>query len=276
MKFAFALLILVSYACSAQNGPPVYHFDHVVTYQLKYIPDSTKPEKVLTSRQVLLFNSQQSLAGALNNINADTIIYNYLTNPGLQDHISTKFDDLQFRIIKEGNTMTTFDGFPRVLKIPPVKYQEEKSLFNWQIDADTATIENMFCQKAECDFGGRHWIAWFSASIPVSDGPYEFCGLPGLIVNINDQKNYYNFTFTSIVQKDCTYPMQSVIGGFPNAKLVTKQKYLQNLRADIDNFMGLITSVSGSASDEDRQRFQTWANRAQTFNNWIEPYKREK
>ncbi len=40
------------------------------------------------------------------------------------------------------------------------------------------------CQKATADYGGRHWTAWFASDIAVSEGPYYFHGLPGLILKI--------------------------------------------------------------------------------------------
>mgnify|MGYP003603853152 CR=1 FL=1 len=62
---------------------------------------------------------------------------------------------------------------------------------NWKILSDKDKIGTWNVQKAEADFGGRKWIAWFSTDIPLQDGPYKFNGLPGLIVKIEDEgKNY--------------------------------------------------------------------------------------
>ncbi|WP_300675577.1 GLPGLI family protein [Soonwooa sp.] len=58
---------------------------------------------------------------------------------------------------------------------------------NWKILSDTQQIGKWKTQKATLDFGGRHWIAWFTNDIPLQDGPYKFHGLPGLIVKIEDK-----------------------------------------------------------------------------------------
>jgi len=63
--------------------------------------------------------------------------------------------------------------------------------FNWKIGTEKMKIGSYNTQKATTDFGGRKWTAWFTADLPLQDGPYKFHGLPGLIVKIEDEgKNY--------------------------------------------------------------------------------------
>ncbi len=54
------------------------------------------------------------------------------------------------------------------------------------------------CQKATTRYEGRDYVAWFAPKIPISDGPYKFSGLPGLIVEIADTKEYYRFELTGL------------------------------------------------------------------------------
>lgn len=61
---------------------------------------------------------------------------------------------------------------------------------NWKILPDKDKIGIWAVQKAEADYAGRHWIAWFSPDIPIQDGPYKFYGLPGLIVKIEDRSGF--------------------------------------------------------------------------------------
>ena len=70
---------------------------------------------------------------------------------------------------------------------------EDQLLGKWKIESETQTIANYPCQKAELDFGGRKWTAWFTTKIPIQDGPYKFSGLPGLIVALNDHSGSHNF-----------------------------------------------------------------------------------
>ena len=78
------------------------------------------------------------------------------------------------------------------------RYEENGDIFKWETGGDTDTILGFVCQNAFCDFGGRRWEAWFAPEVPYSDGPYKFCGLPGLILKISDKKEHYIFEALSI------------------------------------------------------------------------------
>lgn len=77
-------------------------------------------------------------------------------------------------------------------------YQENDKDMNWEIQNDTNTINGFICQKAISNFKGREYIAWFTSEIPISEGPYKFRGLPGLILKIYDKKENYIFTCLAI------------------------------------------------------------------------------
>lgn len=63
----------------------------------------------------------------------------------------------------------------------------------WNLANETKMEGNVKLQKATAEFGGRNWTAWFTNYIPLSEGPYKFRGLPGLVVEVSDNKQ--NFIF---------------------------------------------------------------------------------
>lgn len=69
---------------------------------------------------------------------------------------------------------------------------------NWNLKNEVRKVNEYKIQKAELKYGGRNWIAWFSPDIPVSEGPYKFRGLPGLIIEIYDDKNNYHFNLLEV------------------------------------------------------------------------------
>ncbi len=82
-------------------------------------------------------------------------------------------------------------------------------------------------QKAEVFFRGRQWNAWFNPEIPISMGPYKFYGLPGLIVELYDNKNDYNFKLIGNIktsEKDINIPNSIYVDKELN---ISKAKFLQ-------------------------------------------------
>ncbi|WP_407517732.1 GLPGLI family protein [Elizabethkingia anophelis] len=65
--------------------------------------------------------------------------------------------------------------------------------FNWKISTEIKKIGSYNTQKATTQYGGRDWEIWFTTEVPFQDGPYKFCGLPGLIVKAEDSKGDYQF-----------------------------------------------------------------------------------
>ncbi|NJN34028.1 MAG: GLPGLI family protein [Saprospiraceae bacterium] len=79
-----------------------------------------------------------------------------------------------------------------------MKIVSDNYVIDWQISEETKTIKDMVLQKAECDFRGRHYIAWFNPKITIPDGPWKLRGLPGLIIEAYDEKKHVQFNFTSL------------------------------------------------------------------------------
>ena len=103
-------------------------------------------------------------------------------------------------------------------------YEENVTQFDWVVLDDVATINGYLCQKAKCEFGGRVWEAWYTDELPISDGPYKFCGLPGLIINIADTKNHYSFKFLSIEKVQENIPIEWEENDYVKT---TKKKYFE-------------------------------------------------
>ena len=72
-------------------------------------------------------------------------------------------------------------------------YYDELKAQNWELLSETDIILGYNCQKAQCNWRGRNWEAWFSSEIPISEGPWKFYGLPGLITKLHDTKKHYSF-----------------------------------------------------------------------------------
>lgn len=69
---------------------------------------------------------------------------------------------------------------------------------DWEISSETKKIGNFTCQMATTEFRGRNYTAWFTTDIPISDGPWKFSGLPGMILEVSSDDGQYAFLFKSI------------------------------------------------------------------------------
>lgn len=84
--------------------------------------------------------------------------------------------------------------------------QEPISNIDWQIQNDTMRIIGYACQKAICQFKGRNYEAWFTSSINVSEGPWKFTGLPGLILKVIETRGHFIFECKGIEKIDSEIP----------------------------------------------------------------------
>jgi GLPGLI family protein len=78
------------------------------------------------------------------------------------------------------------------------KYEEPLPEMQWQLSNDTLTVCGYVCKRATCAFRGRNYTVWYTQEIPVSDGPWKFNGLPGLILRATDDQKHYSFECTAI------------------------------------------------------------------------------
>lgn len=278
MKYTLAFELILLFCpnfLGAQTKTVRIEYDYVAEYSLNYQPDSMS-EVRKNATMALLINSTQSMFAAYGNINKDTTKY-------IGDLIGKKINastiqpkpDYYFKyyILKKDGDVTTFDQIA-VLQGPYFKYIEY-SPFKWKLLKDTATINSLKCQSAECNFGNRKWIAWFTVEIPISDGPYKFSGLPGLIVKISDSQNYWIFELVNFRKTKYLYPKRYFLGNVLNSKVVSTDKtnFMELLRDSYENGFEIEKLYGLEFINEVEQQKRYYKDRAKKENNWIELYK---
>lgn len=60
--------------------------------------------------------------------------------------------------------------------------------YDWKVSSDSKEIMGLKCYQATLN---DTITAWFCPEIPVSDGPDVYAGLPGLILDLEDEHNVY-------------------------------------------------------------------------------------
>jgi GLPGLI family protein len=115
------------------------------------------------------------------------------------------------------NKQKIIDAFGRT----PTFYNDTLLTPAWDIKEDTLTILTQLCQKAICSFKGRNYSAWFAPTIPIQLGPWQFSGLPGLILKIQDDMNQFEWQCIELTPK----PNEEPVYNEPeNITMTTKTK----------------------------------------------------
>ncbi|MDZ7900225.1 MAG: GLPGLI family protein [Arcicella sp.] len=121
--------------------------------------------------------------------------------------------------------------------------QEPMPNISWQIQTDTMQIVGYLCQKAICQFKGRNYEAWFTSSINVSEGPWKFTGLPGLILKIIESKGHFIFECTAIEKVDTEIPIPVAKG-----EKVSKEQFLALNKLFIEDPLPFLSSGKGGTN----------------------------
>lgn len=110
---------------------------------------------------------------------------------------------------------------------------ETDDLVTWKLHNETKEKGGYLLQKATTNFGGRNWVAWFTKEISISEGPYKFRGLPGLIFEIYDTKDNFSFSLIKSYKLGKTFSTLSIIENFGGQKPVKiTEKMLKKMRLD--------------------------------------------
>jgi GLPGLI family protein len=118
------------------------------------------------------------------------------------------FDGGEMKNFRTRYSYTIFKNYPtgRITYTDKVitffQYDEDIDVFEWQLTNLVDTIGDYVAHCAYTEYGGRHWVAWYTTDIPLNDGPYKFRGLPGLIIRLYDDQEHYVFNMVSIERSD--------------------------------------------------------------------------
>lgn len=176
-------------------------------YQTEVNPDTINLVNMKVENTFLDIKNNQSLFISESKFLKDSLTA-VLRQQGITEIKKSKKDKSEFPKLPNGKSIqpTFFDyfitknmedksvNFVESIGSKQVYYQEDRKM-NWDISTQVSDFNNYKVQKATMVFGGRTWTAWFAPDIKISDGPYKFLGLPGLILKLEDDKGDYRFTF---------------------------------------------------------------------------------
>jgi GLPGLI family protein len=107
--------------------------------------------------------------------------------------------------------------------------EEATPKINWSLIDEHKKINTLNCSKATGSFRGRNYTAWYTLDIPVVFGPYKFCGLPGLILEINDENNFVQISAQKIeIPIDSTIDFEKIMANYKQK--ITLKEFVAKLK----------------------------------------------
>ena len=159
-------------------------------YELKYKPSSSK-EYYKNELFYLDVSDKESIFRSEHERSSDSLIQKTGYGLGFKIFYNHQYYTQKILAEKKVYKIISTPIFSDIYSLPIEN-------LDWKIAKDKLKIGGFNCQKAELNYGGRSWTAWFTSEIPLQEGPYVFHGLPGLIIKISDKTSDYNFELAKI------------------------------------------------------------------------------
>ncbi|RYF20506.1 MAG: GLPGLI family protein [Flavobacteriales bacterium] len=189
--------ILCQLTVNAQMKPVEYHTE--IIYKYTFQGDSTSTASSKSVMMQLMVGDKESHYQSVAKAKSDSTL-------ALDDFKSTFYsyggiNPNNYLIVKKDDIIQTFEpvtGVGLTGNNELSYYEQTKKDLKWEVHTDTIHKGTFVAQRATTTWGGREWTAWFTMEVPISEGPYKFSGLPGLIVAMSDQDKYFNFDLISV------------------------------------------------------------------------------
>lgn len=213
-----------------------------VQYDMEALADLSKPDQPIKETMRLDIGRKTSRFYSYTAAVRDSVLKADMDNGASTETISqhakqykSVWSEQTFKGYPEGH-MTTLDEIAGDISRLRCEEKEEKP--EWKLTADTLTLLGYRCTRATTQFKGRQWTAWFTPDIPVSEGPWKLCGLPGMILKAEDAEGHYRFAANGIEQCRNTAP---IIFGGKDYELVNRKQYNKVHERFFADPMGFIT-----------------------------------
>lgn len=277
MRYYFLILFGSIVACAVGQE---FHFKIRAVYRLTYQSNIHDIQSMQHLDMELLSGDRISLFQPLKQRQKDSVLFYhnkedaevYSKVGGIAMRPVSKFS---YKILKSGDDVEVFDSaFGMNVDGKEIIYHYKESLSDqdWTIMEDTTQIQGIVCQRADLSYGGRDWTAWFAPEIPMSDGPYKFGGLPGLIFRIIDSTGTWSFELSKLENTDVKHAIN-----FQKWYLIETKKKADLFRDRYEfqqNLPVLSRNVGrGNLTEQEAEDTQKRLSTSlENDNNWIEIY----
>lgn len=222
--FSFLLILFINSFLFGQNGLNKNLSEMEVRYLFSFVRDTTDLDESHKAMEIMILdlNANSSIyysEGFMKRRIALENIVNTARNSKISPEV--KIENLPkykigYSVYRNGTQIYVTNNLYRDF------YTFESTFLKWNVDFnEVKNVLGYECHKATTIFNNRIYTAWYTKDIPISEGPYRFKGLPGLILELGDEKEFDTFRAIGIEKKQIEIaPLQK---GIP----VTRGQYIQ-------------------------------------------------
>lgn len=226
-----------------------------IAYSMNFLSDTTRTDaKPINELMILEVGKKVSLFYSYSHYVADSVfavdIKNKVSNAVINEHLQ-QFDPgrISWILYKnyhgKGNT-----ALLQRIGIGRYKCEEENQVPEWKLLPDTTRILGYKCLKATASYKGRNWMAWYAPDIPINEGPWKLCGLPGMILKAEEEKHTYTFEANGLKKMDSSHSILYKGNKYEPISRKNLDKLLVRYYADPVGFINNDPNVTVTFTDE--------------------------
>ncbi len=196
MKYIF-LFLFINITCLAQTVEVKYYENSKAPSQEQF---SSMPENIQIAYKPNIFSYKLLTDGKSSLYKNEKFKIIIKEEASTTTKINEVGDTIKNTVISEGFDLRFkeklfFKDFKKNRSYNQQYYDETINIvdsiavWKWQIMDEVETILGYSCKKAITKYYDRDVVAWFTEEIPISDGPFIYSGLPGLILKIETKSN---------------------------------------------------------------------------------------
>lgn len=172
IKLLFFLLPIYCFTQEKNVSNSILYVDYTYSLQMKGAPSALVINSTLSANEHASLYEMDFLGNTNFKEEEDS-------EKGVVLSIKPKYNDFIFKDFEKRVTYS----LERV-QMKPFLVIDSMSVFSWEFKNEFKDIIGYKCQKAITIHRGRNYEAYFTTEIPYQTGPWKFCNLPGLILEV--------------------------------------------------------------------------------------------
>ncbi|MCU4176398.1 GLPGLI family protein [Carboxylicivirga sp. N1Y90] len=225
----FFVLTIISFSGYSQEITPIDTIKYDIEYRYTFLQDSNNTLSIKEQIMALEIGGRVSKYKSKNGLTDDSILF-VNRNKSFGEIMQIIKPQLSKSHTSHFCNYTIYKKYPKkqqLLFTGPISPKQWMSFieeldFKWALSSLPETLVLGYkCKTAYLVYGGRKFIAHYTLDIPISEGPYKFCGLPGLILKIHDEDELHCFEAIGIKKLNEVKPI-----------LLTKKDYIAGSQKD--------------------------------------------